>query len=363
MSAVFDRALVDDPPVQYGTYQYIRPGGEATTSEYRLQFAETPPDNAPPGSAGTDSTPFWGHTPVQPVQYPLQDEPPSETIPPAATDTLQAPAWVPPVLAPPTSPGDEAQSGWVTFTDPRLDATHVVGTGNSLGITTLEGRGVVEFPRWRGFSLRPRFGGHVLSGPHSTDLPGQLYDVSVEAKIFRPFGELWLTEIAIAPSLFTDFRNVSGDAVRIVGRGLAYYTWSPQLKLAVGVAYLDRDDIQVLPVGGLLWTPTPDDRCEIMLPRPRFAHRFRQDDRHERWVYVAGEFGGGTWAIERASGAADVATYRDFRLVTGIEFMFGDETSWRFEGGYVFGRELEYDSGIGGLEPRDTAMLRGSFTF
>ena len=73
---------------------------------------------------------------------------------------------------------------------------------------------------------------------------------------------------------------------------------------------------------------------------------------------MSGELGGGSWAIERSTGADDVASYRDLRLITGIEVKFNDKSSWRVEGGYVFGRELEYVSKIGNYKPRDTAYPR-----
>ena len=105
-------------------------------------------------------------------------------------------------------------------------------------------------------------------------------------------------------------------------------------------------------------------RWEIVFPKPRFSWRFDRQENRERWVYLAGEFGGGSWAVERASGGADdVATYSDWRLIGGLEMKYSSGRSLLFEVGYVFNRELEYKSDLGNFEPDDTVMLRAGVTF
>ncbi|MCA9076432.1 MAG: hypothetical protein KDA93_15495 [Planctomycetaceae bacterium] len=355
----------DRPPKQYGAYQSLEPFPR-TRPNRGIEFANdsvVEPDL-------TNPEPLFGHTirtesardAIQQTQYPLDEESPA-TI---QTNIIEQPRtlpWVAPLLAVPGSLTAPLESNWLHMSGVNVDATHVVGTGNYLGITTLSAGVVLETPSFQPFSIRPNIGWHTLHGPRRTDLPSQLYDVSIEMRMYWPFGDRWLGEFAIAPGLYTDFQNTNSDALRIVGRAVGYYRWSPDLQLAVGAAYLDRQDVVAVPVAGLVWTPTPDDRFEILVPRPRFAHRFRKCDNHERWAYIAGEFGGGSWAIERTTGADDIATYRDFRLITGIEFKFDDKSSWRVEGGYVFGRELEYDSNLGNYQPGDTALVRAALRF
>src|SRR5690606_32614937 len=161
---------------------------------------------------------------------------------------------------------------------------------------------------------------HFVHGPRRTDLPGQLYDASLEARMYWPFHDQLIGEFALAPSIFTDGDNTSGYALRIVWRGVGYYIWSPDVQLAAGSTFLDRKDILVLPIAGVIWTPTPDHRLDLLFPQPRIAHRYRHDAHHERWVYLSGELGGGSWAIERRTGRDDIVSYRDLRLITGIEW-------------------------------------------
>ncbi len=378
----FAAALSNElPPAQYGTYQYVGHPSESQLNR-GFQFTDPPsaagtradgtttqhsPATAAPGELPTETaaSPAWGHADLQQVQYPLMDETADDLnkLDGRTATTPGRPRFTAPIVTSPV-PSPTAPSDSLGLQAQFLgDATHVIGSGNSLGITTLTARAVLETPRLPGVSLRPLFGWHFLNGPRRTDLPGQLYDASVEARMYWPFGERLIGEFAIAPGVYSDFNNTSGDALRIVGRAVGYYRWSPDVRLAAGATYLDRQDVRALPIAGVIWTPTPDDQFTLLFPQPRIAHRYRKDADHERWVYLSGEFGGGSWAIQRASGRDDVVSYRDWRLITGIEFKYANKTSWRIEGGYVFSRELEYVSNIGNYQPGDTSMIRAAFVY
>ncbi len=377
----FSAALSDElPPAQYGTYQYIGPpsksrldrgfqyidpasaGTQADGAATRGAPAATTPREHP---FGTSAPTAWGHADLQQVQYPLMDETPDDLneLDRRTAASPRDPRFMAPIVTSPVQTPAAPSDGLGLQTQFLGDVTHVIGSGNSLGITTLTARAVLETPRLPGVSLRPIFGWHFLNGPRRTDLPGQLYDASIEARMYWPFSERIIGEFALSPGVYSDFNNTSGDALRIVGRAVGYYRWSPDLRLAAGATYLDREDVRALPIAGVIWTPTPDDQLTLLFPQPRIAHRYRKDADHERWVYLSGEFGGGSWAIQRASGRDDIVSYRDWRLITGIEFKYTDKTSWRIEGGYVFSRELEYTSNIGNYQLGDTSMIRAAFVY
>jgi hypothetical protein len=123
----------------------------------------------------------------------------------------------------------------------------------------------------------------------------------------------------------------------------------------LGVEYLDRDDISLLPVAGIVFKPADHVRLDAVFPRPRLAVQVMDSD---RWIYVAGELGGGTWAVERVDLTSDNATYRDLRMILGVEQRPDIGRTSSLEIGYVFDRELSYRSGIGDYAPADAFMLR-----
>ncbi|MFV2093722.1 MAG: hypothetical protein ACC634_11620, partial [Hyphomicrobiales bacterium] len=81
------------------------------------------------------------------------------------------------------------------------------------------------------------------------------------------------------------------------------------------------------------------------------------DAETEKWMYLSGEYGGGSWAIERATGLKDVITISDLRLMLGIETKSADSDSF-IEFGYIFDRKLEYRSKVGNFQPSETLMIR-----
>jgi hypothetical protein len=86
-------------------------------------------------------------------------------------------------------------------------------------------------------------------------------------------------------------------------------------------------------------------------------------DQVEDWVYIAGELGGGIWAFEHPSGADDVFSYRDYRVMLGIERKVLGGLGTRVEVGYVFGRKIELTSTSADIFPSDTVMVRGGLMY
>ncbi len=239
---------------------------------------------------------------------------------------------------------------------------------NEIGMFDFDMQSSLVAPALAGWSLTPGFQVHFLDGPTRTDLPEQLYNARIELGWMKQLNPRVGLQLAVAPGVYSDFQQGSSNAFRITGKALGFYGISPQTQLLLGIAYLDREDIKVLPAFGVIHTPSPDYRFELVFPKPKIAYRLSQVANAataggERWVYLTGEFGGGSWAIERATGAADVATYSDWRLIVGMESKAPTGPGWLVEVGIVFKRQLEYQSGNGDFDPNSTGMLRAGLTY
>lgn len=252
---------------------------------------------------------------------------------------------------------------WIEWKKTIGTATWISPSSDGLGVTSLDVRGSIEFPNFQALWFVPRFAAHALNGPTTTDLPAQLYDVSFEVVGALPVGERWIVQVAVAPSFYSDADNTGPEAFRLPGRALTFWKYSDTLMLTGGVLYLDRDDVKAIPSAGLIWNPNENWKYELCAPRPRIAWRFSHDAESARWAYLVGEFGGGTWAIRRATGLADVATLSDYRLMVGYERKWISGKSWLAEAGYVFSRTLEYTSKLGDTDLPSTALVRLGITF
>jgi hypothetical protein len=180
----------------------------------------------------------------------------------------------------------------------------------------------------------------------------------------KQFNDRWGTMVAARPAVSSDFQT-SQDAMRITGRALATWQWVPErLSLIFGVVYLDRNDLPVLPGAGLIWTPNPDWRLDVIFPRPKLARRLVFIPRErEDWVYLSGSLGGRTWAVERQPGIPDQLTLRDYRLSLGWERIVEGGGGLFVEAGYVFGRELEYEIAPIAQSFDDAFIIRGGISY
>jgi len=199
---------------------------------------------------------------------------------------------------------------------------------------------------------------HLFDGPEAPDLPSKVYDEYLQIRWMSKLTDRLGVDVAVTPGVHTDFESGSEDGFRMTAHALTAYEWDPTTQLVLGVLYLDSNDISFFPVGGVIWTPNECVRYELVVPKPRIAWRTGVCCDVETWWYVAGEYGSGEWAITRASGARDVITLSDYRAIVGVERKTTQGVSSRFEVGYVFGRELEYESATPSIEPGDTVMTR-----
>jgi len=304
-----------------------------------------------------------------PAVVPLEAPYPGMQVsyPGSAADLLQAPGENRPPDQPERPP--DARDG--VFQKLIFDGTWLAPGGNDgLGLSLVETKTVLAFPvpsREYPLIVTPGFAVRYFDGPAAPDVPPRVYDAYAQFRWMRRLSSSWGIDLAVTPGVFSDFEQSTDEALRITGHGVLAWTCSPRLKLAVGVAYLDREDLGVLPVGGLIWTPRDDVRFELVAPRPRIARRIywagHFGDEVQDWIYIAGELGGGTWAVARANGTDDVLTYRDWRALLGVERKVIGGLDTRFEVGYVFSRSIEYTSGTPDFDPPGTVLMRGVLTY
>ncbi len=210
--------------------------------------------------------------------------------------------------------------------------------------------------------VTPGFFIHFWEGPTSVDLPETLYDTWVDLTWRAKWSPRLRSNIGVAVGVYSDFEATDSDAIRITGRALVNYQWDSQLELTFGIVYLDRASISLLPVIGLIWTPSDYWRVELVAPRPRIARRVHRHGKSSGWLYLGGEFGGGSWQIERTGGATTIMDYNDYRLLFGYEWQGRGRLRARAELGYVFWREIDL-SDAGDLDLDDALMLRAGVTF
>jgi hypothetical protein len=232
----------------------------------------------------------------------------------------------------------------------------IIGGGDQFGVFSINGDHYQHSGVQSGAGVG--LGIHFLAGPERTDMPPRVFDFSIAYQHRQRLG--WLGyDVAASVTASSDFEGSAREGIRFPSHAVGFLDLGPRAELVFGVDYLDRGDVKLLPVGGLIVFPHPAARFEIVFPRPRAVFQLTDDYR----LYVAGELGGGTWAVERFATVDDLATYRDLRVGVGLQRAKGDGPRTALEVSYLFDRRLEFASGVGDYRPDDTAMIRLITTF
>ncbi len=198
------------------------------------------------------------------AQYPLENDPyertPDVRRPPAYSAPTPAPNSIPPLA--------EEETPWLNWDETRFQGNYVHDSPDGLGIidTIVSAKIKTGLP---GVSINPQFGAHFLGSTGLPDVPGHLYDVSVEFTAGMPLGDDWILMGAVSPSVFSDFSAHPGDSFRLPVRLLAFYKWSEALTIAGGILYLDRKDVGLLPAVGLSYKPSDTFNMDLWFPARR----------------------------------------------------------------------------------------------
>ena len=245
----------------------------------------------------------------------------------------------------------------------------------SVGETELQITGMFGFPfprRETPLMISPGFAVHYLEGPVTPDLPPRVFDTYVQFQHMRKLSPRWGMQLAVTPGVYSDFEQSSDEAFRMSGHFGAMYNCTDRFDIVLGVAYLPYQTWRVMPFAGVVWRPNDDWKFQLTVPKPAIAKRVYWFSPRPQvvncgetcagpisdWCYIAGELGGGSWAVRRMSGINDVITYQDLRMVLGFERENFEGLDYHVEIAYVFCRKYIYDTDTPDIKPGDTVMLR-----
>jgi hypothetical protein len=326
----------------------------------------TPPSFDPYGSPtapGASPPPFTPY--AQPAPYSPYDPAPYSPTPQALyPEGIQMPQMYP-------QNGFSIGQPMRFLQEVRLRDTQLLNMGSQpLSVNDVETSATFALPFFRSNApllVTPGFGMHFFGGPQTAppafaDLPPRTYDAYVDGGWHPQFNPWFGANLGVRVGAYTDFNTFNTHSIRIMGRGLGVVTLTPTVQIAAGVVYIDRVQIKLLPAGGIIWTPNPDARYEILFPNPKLARRLTTIGNTDVWVYGTGEYGGGSWTIQRI-GFTDQADYNDIRVGGGIEGYGYRGMHAFFESAYVFDRKIIYRSGTPNYNPSDTIELRAGLSY
>ncbi len=261
---------------------------------------------------------------------------------------------------------------------PRFRHTYLHGSnrnginGNELDINDIEVATTLTVPNFlqsqQPLRISPGFIASFWDGPDTPstgfDLPARAFGAYLGMDHVTDLAKTSGLESNFTVGVYSDYENYSSDAIRLTGRLLGWQRINEYTVGKLGVEYLDRIKVKLLPAVGLFMSPNADMKFDLYFPRTKLAHRIPNVGNYEMWAYAGGEYGGGSWAIERIDGSNDQVDINDVRAFIGVEWIGPRRVTGFFDFGYAFERELVYRSNpLNDLELQDTLMVRSGLAF
>ncbi|MEM8678055.1 MAG: hypothetical protein AAGF97_01760 [Planctomycetota bacterium] len=327
---------------------------------------------------------------VAPPTLPPNALPPAGSLPPTlppGSPVPQASSVPPPPLGVTQTPGLTPlyPNGWAAvpvigraerlIQDTGFIYTWLAGGSGStdLGINEVELFTSMVFKNFAnsayGLRLTPGFIFDFLDGPSEAgkiSLPSKVYSAYLDALWLPQLTPQFSGDLNLRVGVYSDFDHVTSQSVRITGRGLGVLQITPNAAFKLGIEYLDRNDIKLLPAGGVLWTPNPHTRFDIYFPEPKLAQYWTTIGNTEVWWYIGAEYGGGAWTMSRETApfVGERFDINDIRVFIGCEWDQLQRTNGLFEIGWVTARQIYVpDRPSENVDPGDTIMLRAGLSF
>lgn len=209
-----------------------------------------------------------------------------------------------------------------------------------------------QMPGWV-FITQPHFNFRAWDGPRGLSLPNAVYRFGYEFRMETPqTGSPYSFFLSATPSLNTDFQGAStSDAWNFDAKGAVIFRLDQYWQAVAGIQFWDRVDDRILPYGGLIYT---DDFWELQLtfPEARASLFLGSEYMWAKWLYVRAEYHVESYEVDTRFAGTNRRTQvelEDWRVLAGLKMDTG-YYDWFFEGGWVFGRDVEFAGDTPGFD-------------
>ena len=159
------------------------------------------------------------------------------------------------------------------------------------------------------------------------DMPADTFDAYLDAAWNPHINDRFGGELSLRGGVYSDFRGIDEDSIRLTGTALAVMQINQVTQFKLGIWYLNRVQYKLLPTFGVVWSPNPDVRFDILFPNPKYSQRLNDDGRHGLVVVSLRRLRrrrlddpAGQGARTAVGGQLDEVDYNDIRIALGLEF-------------------------------------------
>ena len=250
-----------------------------------------------------------------------------------------------------------------------LNAESVSGSGatGKLSVTEVNARWRLSsyLPSGAIFSWKPEFNYRGYDGPLGIGLPGHAYRFASDFEIGGQGPGPWGFQLGFTPQLTSDFdKQLNRSAYLFDGRGMLFFRPDPTLMLVGGVAFWDRVKDTWVPHAGVVWTPDEQWEFRLMYPKSRISVLLGDTGLGPLWLYGSAEYTVEAFQIGLPQqNGGDQVELRDYRALVGLRSDDACNVQTFLEGGWVWGRKVDYAGSTPDFSISDGWMIRAGIRY
>ena len=166
-----------------------------------------------------------------------------------------------------------------------------------------------------------------------------VYTITVPIDVVYSGLKRWTFWANVTPGLFSDLDGLTSDDYRTQAHGMVMFDALEGLALSLGVSY-DRvfGEDQLYPLGGVVWTVTPEWQLRIILPQPAVVYA----PTRRLAFFAEARPAGGLWNIRDSLDGEDYdLSLKTWQVGGGMEFAVVEHVWVHLAGGMDVNREYE----------------------
>jgi len=183
------------------------------------------------------------------------------------------------------------------------------------------------------------------------DLPAHLNRAAFPLKTTVPFFNLKDTyfRVMLVPSFLGDEWNFSSSDFRLFQRYFAIYKPRDSLVFILGVAVYPDYESKVLPIVGVIYSPSEKLKFTLIPDRPNVIYALNK----KVSLFIEADIARSEYEVTKDNLKSAVLQYREIHLGSGIKYSFNKNISASISAGTMFNRRLQYRDSLGKVNIKD----------
>jgi len=200
----------------------------------------------------------------------------------------------------------------------------------------------IKFDERTTLTLGGGYGLKHIDGTSSASLPEDLHAIFMEVGGTYRINDRAFASIKLYPGLYSDFRELDGDALRMPSLVLGGYSFENGLSVVAGFIYrFGYHSSQYIPALGFSYQAGPDWKIDLVAPRPSVTYSASR----RLQLFVAGDFASDEYELKDRSIGARAIKYGDYKGMAGFNYMPAPAVKLSTTVGYAFERKFVFYNG------------------